>query len=537
MPVKKFVKSGLKLHGVKVKRSDVPYIKGMLLAVKQMEKPLDRWKNHLKSSPTSMRRPLSPPSTKGCSNMTDLAFMDAFRLARMIENKELSPVELTERMIGRIKRLNPEINAYLSPLESAAREQAAAAEKEIMAGIYKGPLHGIPVGIKDNYKTKGIRTTAGSKLLGDFTPDINATVVDKLSAGGAVMLGKLNMQPFGAGLAGHNQDFGAPRNPWNKKNIPGGSSSGSVAALASGMAAVVTGTDTFGSNRVPAAFTGVYGLKPTYGLVSTHGIFPSAWSLDTAGPIARSVPDLAIMLEHMAGFDPDDPTSLRTSPQNYMEGLDADIRGMKIGIPDYYIQGLDKSVEKLFKSAVAILEEIGAEVREMEIPELSLAPFAGFVTTAGEAAAYNYEGMKKYPEAYPKDVRVLLSTGLLSSTAQYEKAQQARRKLVEGLQKAFTEVDVLLGPTAPMTAPKISSKPGAQSLEVVQKCTPFTVPANLAGIPALSVPMGMDKKGLPAGMQFMGPHLSEKKLLQLARAWEETGPLKKKYGELEVNRL
>lgn len=462
--------------------------------------------------------------------MTDLAFLNACELAPLIRQKQLSPVELTKHFLQRIDQRNPAIHAYITPLHESAMEQAWIAEEQIMEGHYKGPLHGIPIGIKDNYETKGIRTTGGSKLFEQYIPEKNATAVENLLKAGGILLGKLNMNELGAGSSGIHPLFGATRNPWNHNYLPGGSSSGSAAALAAGLAPLTTGTDTFGSNRIPAAMSGVYGLKPTYGLVSTYGVLPSAWSLDHAGPITRSASDLALMLNQMAGFDPNDPSSLSMSVPDYTGALTAGIKGVKIGIPSYYLENLDSDIEKLFNKARSTLQSLGAEITEVEIPELSMSTFAGLVITSAEAAAYNFDTLLTQSDDYAQDVRSILSAGLLTSSAQYLKAQQARRMLMKAFHQIFEEVDLLLGPTIPMATPEISQNWVEQNLEMVMRTLPFTVPANLTGVPALSIPMGLCSNGLPAGMQLMGRHLSEKLLLQAGSAWEDTEPLR--YGRV-----
>lgn len=461
--------------------------------------------------------------------MTDLSFLTASELAPMIEKKQLSPVELTTQLLDRVDYLNPSINAFITPLHESALKQARQAEEQIMDGHYKGPLHGIPIGIKDNYETKGIRTTGGSKIFERHIPENNATTVEKLLAAGGILLGKLNMNELGAGSSGINPIFGATRNPWDPEYLPGGSSSGSAASLAAGLVPLATGTDTFGSNRIPAAMSGVYGLKPTYGLVSTYGVFPAAWSLDHAGPLARSASDLALMLNQMAGFDPKNPPSLSVPVADYTPSPTRSLKGLKIGIPSYYLKGLDPDIELLFSQARATLEHLGAEVREVEIPELSMSTFIGLAITASEAAAYNFDKLLSHSERYSQDVRAILSSGVLTSTAQYLRAQQARRTLTKAFRNAFEEADLLLGPTIPFMTPAISEDWVKQNLEMVLRTLPFTVPANLTGIPALSVPMGLCSNGLPAGMQFMGKHLSEKLLLQIGSVWESTVPLR--YGQ------
>lgn len=457
--------------------------------------------------------------------MNELTFMTATELSVLIRGKRLSPVELTQHLLKRIETIDPILHSYITPLPELALKQAREAEENIMEGKYIGPLHGIPIGIKDNYYTKNIKTTDGSKLFSEFVPEASATIVKKLLKAGTIMLGKQNMHELAAGSTGTNPFFGTTRNPWNINYMPGGSSGGGTASLASGLATIATGTDTFGSIRLPAAMCGVYGLKPTCGLVSTYGIFPTAWSLDTAGPMARSVSDLAIMLDYMAGFDPKDPASLHIRETNYAENLNKGMRGVKIGIPRYYLEGLDSDIEKLFYNTMEILKKLGAELKEIVIPELEMSEFAGYLTVTGEASAFHYKWLQTDSEDYSQDIRTFFLAGALTNTPKYIQAQQARRKMVEAFHKAFDEVDILLGPTIPITTPAFSASWVKQNLEVVKQCLPFTVPVNLTGTPALAVPMGFDSKGLPAGMQFIGNHLSEKLLLQIGKAWEETNPL------------
>lgn len=457
--------------------------------------------------------------------MSELGFLTASELAPFIHSKQLSPVELTTHLLRRIDTLDPAIHSYITPTRELALHQAREAEADIMHGRYKGPLHGIPIGIKDNTSTKGIRTTMGSKLFVDFIPDNNATIVEKLLDAGGITLGKLNMQEIGQGSTGTNWNFGTTRNPWNLRFMPGGSSSGGGAALAAGLATLATGTDSYGSIRLPAAMCGIYGLKPTYGVVSVHGIAPSAWSLDHAGPMARSVSDLAIMMDALAGYDANDPASLQASIPDYTEALNKDMKGLKIGIPSYFLKGLDTKVEKLFNNAITTLKSLGAEIKEIEIPELDMSTFSAYSIVSGEAAAFHNEWLQTYPAYYAADSRILLMSGALSNTPQYIKAQQARRKMIEAFHQAFKDVDVLLGPTIPLTTPAFAADWVTQNLNVMRRCIPFTSPANLTGAPSLSVPMGIDSRGIPVGMQFIGNHLSDKQLLQAGYAWESTNPL------------
>ncbi|WP_078553495.1 Asp-tRNA(Asn)/Glu-tRNA(Gln) amidotransferase GatCAB subunit A [Bacillus alkalicellulosilyticus] len=458
--------------------------------------------------------------------MTNLHTLTASELGPLYKHNHISPVEVTKEIINRIEKVNPVINAYITTVPEVALAQAKKAEQEMISGNYKGPLHGIPIGIKDNFDTKGIRTTVGSKLLSENIPSETAFTVKKLMDAGGIMLGKLSMHEFGGGLTNTNPVYGHVRNPWNINHVPGGSSGGSGAALAAGMATLATGTDTFGSIRVPASMCGVYGLKPTYGLISTTGVAPLAWSLDHPGPMARSVSDLALMLQYMTGHDPEDPASLKVPSPQYSQTLNQGIQGLKVGIPTAFLEGLDPEVSKLFNQAVNTLKNLGAEVKEIKIPELSLASFASYVVTTGEASAYHYEWLQTKSEQYAPDVRIFFQAGAVTTSPQYVRAQQIRRELIKAIKNAFQEVDVLVGPSVPITTPRFSENWDEQNLEITRKSMPFTAPPALSGIPSLAVPMGLCSCGVPVGMQFMGNHLSEQLLLQVASAWEQTDPLR-----------
>ncbi|OLS38729.1 glutamyl-tRNA amidotransferase [Alkalihalophilus pseudofirmus] len=457
--------------------------------------------------------------------MTELTSLTASKLGPLIKEKQVSPVELMEETFERINKLDSTLNAYITLLPDYALEKAQQAEKDIMRGLYKGPLHGIPIGIKDNYYTKGITTTVGSKIFQDYIPDSTATAVEKLLCAGGIMTGKLNMHEFGGGLTNTNHTYGNARNPWNVNYMPGGSSGGSGAALAAGLATLATGTDTFGSIRVPASMCGLYGLKPTYGLVSTEGVAPLSWSMDHAGPMARSIDDLALMLQYMAGYDPEDPGSIKAPIPDYKKGYGRGIKGLKIGVPTYFMEGLDADVEEMFNKAIATLQQMGAEILYLTIPSLTMSSYAAYLIVPAEASAYHYENLQQKPRQFETDVRVFFETGVVMSGAQYVRSQQIRRKMTEALKAAFEKVDLLIGPTIPIAPQPFHPNWVQQNLEIIERCMPFTSPANLTGIPSLNVPMGLSEDGLPLGMQLMGNHLTENLLLQVGREWEKTDPL------------
>lgn len=467
--------------------------------------------------------------------MRDLTFMTATELAPLIKNSEVSPVDVTQQFLDRIEALDDELKAYITILPDEALAQARQAEEDIQNGHYKGPMHGIPVAIKDNYETQDVMSTGGAKFLEDNIPEETAFSVKRMLDEGAIMLGKLNMHPLGTGLSGSNPDYGTTKNVWNTNHMPGASSSGSGAALAGGLATLTTGTDTFGSIRVPAAMSGVYGLKPTYGRVSSDGVIPLAWSLDHPGPMTRSASDLALMMNYMAGHNPKDPTSLEVPAEDYTENLETGIKGLKIGVPTTFKAGLDEEMADLFKDSLDKLERLGATVQEVEIPELSMAEFAGYVLMTAEAAAYNDDLLQENPEAFAKDSQALLMFGKSLSATQYIQAQQVRRKLTAAFKDIFEEVDVLAGPVVPVLTPSYEENWVEQNLAITERSMRFTAPATLTGTPAVAVPMGIDTNGLPAGMQFIGKHLAEKQLLQIAKAWETTNPISYKAENVNIS--
>ncbi|MCZ0717551.1 amidase [Aerococcus kribbianus] len=460
--------------------------------------------------------------------MTKLIFKPAHELATMIKNREVTSVEVTQAFLDRIHAIDDHVKAFITVTDESALEQAKQADEEIAAGNYKGYLHGMPVAIKDTYMTEDIRSTSGSGLFKDYIPDVTSTPVKNIIEAGGVMLGKLNMHALGPGSAGFNPFFGHTRNPFDLNHIVGGSSGGSGAALAAGMAPIVTGTDMWGSLRVPAAMNGVYGFKPTYGLLSSANNIPTSETHDSTGPMARHVEDLAMLLTVMSSYDPQDHNSLKDVDRpDYTRNLDKGIDGLKIGIPTYYKKGLDDEVARLFNHSLEKLQESGAEITEFDMPELEVTQFAGQVTPIAEAGANYFDELKNQPENIAKDVRAYLMAGSVVTGQQYVRAQKARRLQALAWNEAFKEYDVILGPTIPIQTPAFRSEDQLpeQAIDVVKAVQPFTVPGNMTGLPVISLPMGLDKDGLPTGMQFFGRPLSEERLLQIAKAWENTQPI------------
>ena len=475
-------------------------------------------------------------------------------LSAALAAKKVSSVELTRAFLERIGKLNGELNAFLFPGETRERAlaQARRADERRARGD-AGPLTGIPVAFKDIYCTKGIRTTCGSKMLETFVSPYDAHVVEQFERAGGVMLGKCNMDEFAMGSSNENSHFGPVRNPWDRRRVPGGSSGGAAAAVAARMAPAATGTDTGGSVRQPAAFSGVCGLRPTYGLVSRYGLVAFASSLDQAGPIARSAADLAVLLNFMAGFDARDSTSLERPKEDYSGSLDVDIKGLRIGLPrEYFGDGIESGVRKAVETAVAWFKSQGARTVELDLPHTRLAVPAYYVIAPAEASSNlsRFDGVRyghrasgysdlvdmycrTRAEGFGNEVkqRILVGTYVLSHgyyDAYYLQAQKVRRLIALDFEKAFNEVDLICGPTAPTTAFAL----GAKTADPVQMYLGdiFTIPAPLAGLPALSIPCGFDSAGLPIGLQLMGKHFSERVLLgaahryQLASDWHRRVP-------------
>ena len=464
--------------------------------------------------------------------MSDLHFQTISNLAPRIARKEISPVELLDSVLHQIQAHNDDVNAYITILEDESREAAKKAEREIAQGKYRGPLHGIPMGLKDLFYTAGIRTTAGSAILKDFVPDTDATVVRKLKDAGVILTGKLNMHEYAFGATNENPHYGPSRNPWDTARMTGGSSGGGGAAVAAGLSVATLGTDTGGSIRTPSALCGIVGLKPTFGRVSKHGVVPLSWSLDHVGPMARSVADAAVLLQAIAGFDPQDAASKNAAVDTYAPVASMDAKTLVVGVPgNYYFDGVDPQVEANVRAAIAALAAQGARVVEVSIPELALAMFAELVTISAEASAYHHDTFTKHAREYGADVRVLLEGGELLTAVQYLKAQQSRRLLQEAMLKVLSGVDVLVAPTLPFTAPPIGEghvEISGQLKDFTMECVRFAAPCNLTGFPSLSLPVGFSSAGLPIGMQIIGKPFDEVKLLQVGALVEQVAPFEYK---------
>ena len=368
-----------------------------------------------------------------------------------IRRRSLSATELTRAYLERIARRDGELRAYITVCEAAALAAAAAADREIAGGKYRGPLHGIPIALKDLVMTRGVRTTCGARILKDWVPETDATVAARLAEAGAILLGKLNMHEFAYGPTGVNALYGTPRNPWDGTRMPGGSSSGSAVAVAAGLAAGALGTDTGGSIRIPAAFCGIVGLKPTYGRVSRAGVIPLAWSLDHVGPMTRTVTDAALMLQVLAGRDAADPSTVALPVPDYQAALRGDLCGLRLGIPrDFFFAHLEPEIREAVQETAGRLQSQGAAVEEVRLPRISLAGAASFAIMRAEATAYHESYLRSRPGDYGADVRGRLMAGQFLPATQYLKGQRARQVLRAEVDATFIRVHALLAPAVPL---------------------------------------------------------------------------------------
>jgi aspartyl-tRNA(Asn)/glutamyl-tRNA(Gln) amidotransferase subunit A len=458
---------------------------------------------------------------------SELAFASIAQIAALFRKRKVSPVELTRFMLERIARLNPKLNAYITVCREQALAQAKQAEAELGSRRGnkrdRGPLHGIPISLKDNICTKNVRTTAGSSILRDYLPLDDAAVVKQLHQAGAVILGKTNMHEFAYGVTSNNPHFGPAHNPWDLERIPGGSSGGSAAALAAGLCYGSIGTDTGGSIRIPAALCGVVGLKPTLGRVSVEGTIPLAPKLDCVGPLARRTADVALLARAIFARQKGEPP---------LHGAAKTARKLRVGVPkEFFFDVISAEAEKAFTDAVESLRLLGASVREISIPSLADTEDAGNQIAWAEATHYHQQQgwFPARKDEYGGDVRTRLELGTKVSATTYLAALNAREEFIEHLHQALSDakVDALIAPTTPITAPRIGEETTAlkgQDHPARALLLRLNRPANLAGVPAISVPCGSASAGLPLGLQLIGAAASEFALLRLATTFEKTMP-------------
>ncbi len=489
--------------------------------------------------------------------MKDLNKLTLFSASEKLNNNEITSLELTKACFERIKQIEPKVDAFITITEELAIEQAKKSDKRRQQRKTLSPIDGVPVAIKDLFNTKGVRTTAASKILDDFIPQYESTATQKLWDAGAVLVGKTNLDQFAMGSSTESSAYKITKNPWDLARVPGGSSGGSAAAVAANMCMAALGTDTGGSIRQPASLCGIVGLKPTYGRVSRYGVNAMASSLDTIGPMTKCVKDAAMIMNIISGRDSFDSTTLEADVPDYLKYLDRDIKGMVIGIPkEFYGQGMDKEVDKIIKDSIEIFRKNGAKIKNVSLPHVKYALSVYYIIMPAEVASNlaRFDGIryghseiknqkskiKNLEEVYIKSRtdgfgdeakrRIMLGNYVLSSgyyDAYYKKAQQVRSLVKADFERVYKEVDILLTPVSPTAAFKIGEKtddPLTMYLSDIH-----TVPINPAGVPAISVPAGFTKAGLPVGIQLIAPQLGEELLFTAASFFEKAAEVTPKY--------
>lgn len=437
-----------------------------------------------------------------------------------IAARRLSPVELIDSVLNRIAATDGALNAYAHVTAESAREAAAEAEAEIAAGRYRGPLHGIPLGVKDLYDTAGVPATSSSAVRADHVPDTNAAAVERLIDAGMITVGKTHTHEFAFGVI-----TPTTRNPWDTGRIPGGSSGGSAAAVASGSCMVGLGSDTAGSIRIPSSLCGTVGLKPTYGRASRRGVASLSWSLDHVGPLTRNVYDCALVLNAIAGFDRLDPATVDVPVPDYTTGLDQGVVGLRIGVPtNFYFDHVHEDVAASVREAIGTLKALGAEVREVTIPYTDQIMPAEWGILLPEASAYHQEMLRSKADLYTHDVRLFLEVGELVLATDYIKALRVRTLIQQAWAAMFEEIDILLTPGMPVAAPEVGatelSWPDGYAEDVTTALVRLTSAGNLTGLPTLALPVGFDAAGLPLGMQVTGRPFDEATVLRVGAAYE-----------------
>jgi len=450
-------------------------------------------------------------------DLTALTVLDASELVRA---RKASPVELTNACLARIERVNPALNAFITITADQARAEAKAAEADIMRGRRRGPLHGIPLALKDLFDTAGVKTTAASAVFADRVPSQDAEVVRRLRQAGAVLLGKLNMHEFAYGDTSAVSHYGPVRNPWDRTRVSGGSSGGSGAAVAARLCYGALGSDTGGSIREPSAFCGIAGLKPTYGRVSTAGVVPLSWSLDHVGPMCRTVADTATLLQAIAGYDPADTNSVDAPVPDYSRALTERTAALRVGIPRaLFYEGLDPEVERAIEEALAVIRRQTMTMHDVELPKYETLPVVG-----AEAYAFHLPYVTKTPELYKPATRQRIEGGARVSASDYIAGKRELDRLRRAVAAVFSNVDLLVTPTAPVLPPTVDeavNNPVVPPPGGVAPTLRNTQPFDIFGLPTISIPCGFSRAGLPIGLQITGPRLGEARVLTLAYAFEQ----------------
>ncbi|HKY09547.1 MAG TPA: amidase [Candidatus Binatia bacterium] len=454
---------------------------------------------------------------------TDICELSAAELSRLIAARELSSSETVRSALDRLDQVEGKLNAFITVLREKALAGAKMADEEVARGKNRGPLHGVPVTIKDMFETAGVLTTGGSKILADWIPETNSTLVERLDGAGAIIIGKTNLDEFGHGGTSTLSHFGPVHNPWNLDRIAGGSSGGSAAAVACGIGPLSYGTETGSSVRRPASYCGITGFKPTFGIISRHGSFRGAWSQDHVGLFARSVQDITLGLDPVVGFDARDPASVQQAPPAYAARLDANVKGLKIGVLPRFLDGVDGEVRQSFDAALEVFADAGGEIADLDIPELRYAAMTSMFTSSAESAGINRRWFRERRQDYVPHVSRGIAAGMTISAAEYLTAQRARHKIRAALRAAYDRIEIILSPTTARVAPLLSQGVkgnGDDTRHASYNHSNLLRFPSMLGLPGCSLPCGVNSEGLPIGLQLIGAWFADQKVLNAAAAYQ-----------------
>jgi aspartyl-tRNA(Asn)/glutamyl-tRNA(Gln) amidotransferase subunit A len=455
--------------------------------------------------------------------VVDVCELNLTELSKLLATCELSSSETVKATLARLERLDGKLNAFITVAGEHAIAEAKKVDDEIAGGRYRGPLHGVPVTIKDLFETAGVRTTAGSKILADWVPDTDSAVVERLSAAGAIIIGKTNLDEFGHGGTSTLSHFGPVHNPWNTEHIAGGSSGGSAAAVAAGIGPLSYGTETGSSVRRPASYCGIVGYKPTFGIISRHGSFRGAWSQDHVGLFARSVKDITLGLDPLAGFDARDPASVYQDTAAYTARLDANVKQLKIGVLRSFLKGVNHEVSQAFDGAVKIFAGAGCEIVDLNVPEVSYAAMTSMMTSSAESAGINRRWFRERHQDFVPHVSRGIAVGMTITASEYLTVQRARHRIREALRTAYEKIDIIASPTTARVAPLITDGVrgnGDDTRHAGYNHSNLLRFPSMLGLPGCSLPCGINSEGLPIGMQLIGGWFADQIVLNAAFAFQ-----------------
>jgi aspartyl-tRNA(Asn)/glutamyl-tRNA(Gln) amidotransferase subunit A len=455
----------------------------------------------------------------------DICELNLTDLSRLIAARELSSSEVVRATLARLERLEDKLNAFITVLREPAHAKAKKADEDIARGQYRGPLHGVPVTIKDMFETAGVRTTGGSKILADWIPETDAALVERLNAAGAITIGKTNLDEFGHGGTSTLSHFGPVHNPWNIDRIAGGSSGGSAAAVASGIGPLSYGTETGSSVRRPASYCGITGFKPTFGVISRHGSFRGAWSQDHVGLFARSVKDITLGLDPVAGFDSRDPASVYQEKPAYAAPLDANVKGLRVGVLRRFLDGVNPEVRQAFDAALKVLAGAGCELIDLDVPEVSYAAMTSMMTSSAESAGINRRLFRERHQDFVPHVSRGIAVGMTITASEYLTVQRARHRIREALRAMYERVDIIASPTTARVAPLLSDGVkgnGDDTRHTSYNHSNLLRFPSMLGLPGCSLPCGINTEGMPIGMQLIGAWFADQAVLNTAFAYQST---------------